>query len=177
MSGHKHNQSSGTDPAKTQAAKDPPKLEEAEGEGWTVAKGRVSASGAASQFSSDGIEPLDFNNPFGQGVERVWFDGKIVYALDAGELDIPTAGEVKVAKEYQPVYSVDLDDKGKLKKKHEVAGQYNIYDSVPGMKEYSPVWQFYYVVVPRDYQANTLRSAKDCEASGYPIQQSNMFEN
>jgi hypothetical protein len=48
---------------------------------------------------------------------------------------------------------------------------------VPGMENYSPIWQFNYVIVPRDYQANTLRSERDCLDSGYPIRRSNVFEN
>src|SRR5205823_11079093 len=121
---------------------------------------------------------VTYNNPFAQGIERVWYDGKIVYALDLGEVEMPEAGNVKVAKEYQPVYSVELDKNGKPKKEPEkVPGQYNIYDSIPGQDVYSPIWQFNYVQVPRDYVANSLRSALDCEQSGYPIYKSNDFEN
>lgn len=57
------------------------------------------------------------------------------------------------------------------------AGQYNIYDSIPGMKKHSPIWQFNYVIVPRTYRANTLRSETDCLKSGYRIRRSNVFEN
>jgi hypothetical protein len=45
------------------------------------------------------------------------------------------------------------------------------------MERYSPIWQFNYVVVPRDYQPNTLRSEGDCLTSGYPIYRSQVFEN
>jgi len=45
------------------------------------------------------------------------------------------------------------------------------------MKKYSPIWQFNYVIVPRDYVANSLRSERDCLRSGYEIRQSQMFEN
>ena len=58
-----------------------------------------------------------------------------------------------------------------------VEGQYNIYDSIPGMKKYSPIWQFNYVIVPRKYEANTLKSEADCLKSGYEIKRSNVFEN
>jgi hypothetical protein len=125
------------------------------------------------------VEALDFNNPYGYDVERVWFQGKIVFASEQGELDIDET-KVKVAQEYQLVYSVALDDQGKLKDGKEperVRGQLNIYDSVPGMPGYSPIWQFNYVIVPRDYTANTLRSEADCLRSGYPIKKSRVFEN
>lgn len=168
-----------TDPANTQSKQSPPPLQENEGEGWTVKRGRVSQEGRPqAEFNTKGVEDVMYNNPFAQEIERVWYDGKIVYALSAGEVDIPEPGKVKVAKEYQPVYSVELDKNGKSKKQPErVPGQFNIYDSVPGQDIYSPIWQFYYVAVPRDYEANTLRSAKDCEQSGYPIHKSNDFEN
>lgn len=39
-----------------------------------------------------GVESLIYNNPLMQEIERVWYDGKIVYALDAGDLDMPDAG-------------------------------------------------------------------------------------
>ena len=58
-----------------------------------------------------------------------------------------------------------------------VDGQYNIYDSVPGMEKYSPLWQFNYVIVPRDYEPNRLRSEADCLNSGYEIRQSTVVEN
>jgi hypothetical protein len=73
---------------------------------------------------------------------------------------------------------VRLDADGKLVGEPEtIDGQYNIYDSVPGMARYSPIWQFNYVIVPRDYRANTLRSERDCLASGYEIRRSQTFEN
>ena len=125
------------------------------------------------------IEQLEYNNPYGYDIERVWFDGKVVFASEQGELDIDES-KVKVAQEYQIVYGVDLDANGKLRGGREperVDGQLNIYDSVPGMKQYSPIWQFNYVIVPRDYVPNALRSERDCLASGYEIKRSRVFEN
>jgi hypothetical protein len=77
------------------------------------------------------------------------------------------------------VYGVELDEHGRARAetKQMVEGQLNIYDTVPGMDRYSPIWQFNYVVVPRDYTPNTLRSEADCLTSGYPIVRSQDFEN
>jgi hypothetical protein len=105
--------------------------------------------------------------------------------VESGEVELAfdehrMARDNKVAMEYQVVYSVELDERGKLKDGKEperVDGQYNIYDSVPGMRQYSPLWQFNYVIVPRDYRANTLRSEEDCLKSGYPILKSTVVEN
>ena len=125
------------------------------------------------------VESLVYNNPYGYNIERVWFDGKIIFASEQGEVDIDET-KVKVAQEYQVVYSVSLNASGhwvRGTRPKRVPGQLNIYDTVPGMRGYSPIWQFNYVIVPRGYKANTLRSEKDCRASGYPIKRSRIFEN
>ena len=152
---------------------------------WTLAEGDPSLQGEVESFRPDGVERLTYNNPYGLEIERVWFDGKVVYAIESGELELDfddnrVAQGSKVAQEYQPVFAVELDEQGKLKDDREperVEGQYNIYDSVPGMDIYSPLWQFNYVIVPRDYEPNTLRSEADCLGSGYPIEKSTIVEN
>jgi hypothetical protein len=122
-------------------------------------------------------EDVDYSNPYRYNIERVWWDGKIVYASEQGELEVDPA-KVKVAQEYQLVYRVSLDKRGKLRGEPDrVPGQYNIYDSIPGMKKYSPIWQFNYVIVPRDYEPNVIRSERDCLKSGYEIRRSTVFEN
>ena len=149
---------------------------EIEGPDWVVEDGNV-ARGSGGAWRSDGIEALTYNPPLGQVMARVWFDGRVVFAVDLGEVDIDP-GRVKVAQEYQVVYGVQLDAEGNLIGEPEmVDGQYNIYDSVPGMDRYSPIWQFNYVIVPRDYTPNALRSERDCLASGYQILRSQVFEN
>jgi hypothetical protein len=150
-----------------------------EGPNWTVSAGEVSIGDGprGTFFRPDGVEVLTFSNPFGQVMERVWFDHKVVYAIDLGKVQVDPNVD-KVAQEYQIVYSVKLDEDGKLIGEAEmVDGQLNIYDTVPGMPLYSPIWQFNYVLVPRDYTPNTLRSESDCLASGYEILRSQVFEN
>ena len=158
----------------------------AEEEGvWRIVGGDPAEPGDVETFRADGVENLTYNNPYGLEVERVWFDGKTVYAVECGEVELEfdehrVARGNKVAQEYQVVYSVDLDEDGKLaggREPERVEGQYNIYDSVPGMEKYSPLWQFNYVLVPRDYDPNTLRSEEDCLRSGYEIVKSTVVEN
>jgi hypothetical protein len=153
-------------------------VDKAEEEGhWEVTDGQPGPRKAGETYDSEGVERLTYNNPYNLEVERVWFDGKVVFAVEQGELDVPLES-VKVAQEYQVVYSVELNERGKLKAEPErVDGQYNIYDSVPGMEKYSPLWQFNYVIVPRDFVPNSLRSEQDCLASGYEIIQSTVVEN
>ena len=144
---------------------------------WIVEGGTPLAHPAGEPYRADGTSTLTYSNPYRLEVERVWFDGKIVYAIEQGELEVDP-GAVKVAMEYQVVYDVELDGRGKpVREPERVPGQYNIYDSVPGMERYSPLWLFNYVVVPRDYVPNTLRSEQDCLASGYPIRKSTAVEN
>ncbi len=152
---------------------------------WCLEDGTPVRRQPGDIYTADGVERLTYNNPYSLEIERVWFDGKIVYAVESGEIDLEFDEQRncignKVAMEYQVVYAVELDERGKLKDGREpdrVEGQYNIYDSVPGMDKYSPLWQFNYVVVPRDYEANTLRSERDCLNSGYPILKSTVVEN
>ena len=152
---------------------------------WCVEDGKPVEKPPGRTYDDQGVETLTYSNPFNLEIERVWFDGKVVFAVESGEVEIEfderrNAVNNKVAMEYQIVYDVALDERGKLKDDREpdrVEGQFNIYDSVPGMDRYSPLWQFNYVVVPRDYESNTLRSEADCLASGYPIQKSTIVEN
>ena len=159
--------------------------EEAEEGVWRLDDGNPSPLSAPSTFREDGVENLTYSNPYGLEIERVWFEGKVVYAIESGDVEVEfdenrVAVANKVAQEYQVVYSVELDEDGKLKDGTEperVEGQYNIYDSVPGMEGYSPLWQFNYVIVPREYEANSLRSEADCLSSGFPIERSTVVEN
>jgi hypothetical protein len=152
----------------TMAEIDPRKQESRD---WTVRSGSLRTGSGSKKFTGS-KEALTYNNPFKQSVERVWFDGKLVYAVDCGEVEVDPE-QVKIAEEYQVVYSLDAEGKPK----DEVKGQYNIYDSVPGMKKYSPIWRFNYVMVPRDYEPNSLRSEGDVLKSGYQVKKSNNFEN
>jgi len=144
---------------------------EQESRDWVIRERELDTGAGARMFDRD-REALTYNNPFRQSVERVWFDGKIVYAVDCGEVaDLPD--EVRVADEYAVVYGVNDDGTPT----EEVKGQYNIYDSVPGMAKYSPLWRFNYVIVPKDYKPNTLRSEQGVLKSGYEVRRSRKVEN
>ena len=145
---------------------------------WEIHKGKPRLKSRPKR-KLGAVEALTFNNPYGYDIERVWFNGKVIYASEQGEVDIDEK-RVKVAQEYQIVYDVTLNAQRKLKGgkgPRRVKGQLNIYDTIPGMPGYSPIWQFNYVIVPRDYEPNSLRSEGDCLNSGYQIQKSQDFEN
>lgn len=115
---------------------------------------------------------LTYSNPHRQRVGPRWVRGEVVWAMPLGVVHVDPA-QTKWAKEYVVVYSVDGND-GRPER---VPEQYGIYDSRPGDAHYSPIWRYHYVVVPRDYQANTLRSEDDVLGAGHPVIQADMYTN
>src|ERR687886_346396 len=102
----------------------------AETEGtWCIEDGEAVPAGDRKSWRHDeeldvDLENLTYSNPFNQELERVWFDGKIVFAAELGELDLDLSS-AKVAQEYQIVYGVELDEEGKLREEPErVEGQF-----------------------------------------------------
>lgn len=117
-------------------------------------------------------EQLDYNNPLYQIIETAWFDGKKYWAYGPN-IPLPIdPTKTKVAQEYVVAYYVSPHGVAQS-----VPLQLNIYDSIPGMPEYSPIWHLNYVIVPRDYVPNTLRSAEQALRSGYPIVSSDTYVN
>jgi hypothetical protein len=76
-------------------------------------------------------------------------------------------------KEFVLVYNMDGSD-GRPER---VTGQYGIYDTRPGDEAYSPIWRYHFVVVPRDYEVNSIRSEEDILESGYELIQSDTYTN
>jgi hypothetical protein len=118
---------------------------------------------------------LTYTNPFGQNLAARWVDGEIVYRVSFGEVVVDPA-KTKVAKEYLAVYSAPGPGDPPTQAER-VPDQLAIYDSKPGDPEYSPIWHYHYVVVPRDYKPNTLRSEEDVKRSGYRVAPVNHFTN
>ena len=90
------------------------RMDEEEGV-WCITNGDVTRRVRPETFRNDGVENLTYNNPYAMEVERVWFDGKVVFAVESGEVEIDfderrVARGNKVAQEYQVVYSVELDE-------------------------------------------------------------------
>lgn len=118
---------------------------------------------------------LTYTNPLNQDLAPRWVNGEIVYRVSFGEVKVDPK-TVKAAKEYLAVYAAPGpgDPPTKVEK---VPGQLAIYDTKPGDKGYSPIWHYHYVIVPRDYKPNTLRSEKDVLESGYKIVPVEHFTN
>ena len=124
---------------------------------------------------ADRAKELTYNNPFNQNLAARWVEGEIVYRVSFGEVKVDAAA-AKVAKEYIPVYQAPGPGDPPTKVQR-VPGQLAIYDTKPGDQRYSPIWHYHYVVVPRDYKPNKLRSEKAVLQSGYEIVPVNHFTN
>jgi hypothetical protein len=115
---------------------------------------------------------LTYSNPHQQRVGPRWVRGEVVWAMPLGIVQVDPA-QTKWAKEFVVVYSLDGAD-GRPER---VPEQYGIYDSRPGDANYSPIWRYNYVIVPRDYTANALRSEDDVLQSGYQVIEADTYTN
>lgn len=116
------------------------------------------------------IEAPELSNPYHQRVGPRWVRGEVAYAMPCGVVHVDTEKQAW-AKEYVVCFSVEGPD-GRPER---VPGQFGVYDSRPGDPNYNPVWRDHYVVVPRDYEPNSLRSEEDVLRSGYPVVQANVY--
>jgi hypothetical protein len=137
----------------------------------------VRDSSGGLHYSRDVTEQVEaaqlrYSNPHGQRVGPRWVRGEVVFAMPLGIVHVDPTKQ-KWAKEYVTVYGLSGPDGNPER----VAGQFGIYDSKPGDPNYSPIWRYYYVVVPRDYAPNTLRSEEDALKSGYQIIEGDRYTN
>lgn len=121
----------------------------------------------------DGLENLTYSNPFGQEIGPVWYHDRLGYAIHGGEIWIDPE-RTEWANQYMPVYSVAGGPDGGPER---VAGQHIIYDTAPGDEGYSPIWRHHWVVVPRDYESNSLRSVAAVRTSGYRLVTTDRYFN
>src|SRR5919205_3216969 len=67
------------------ATAEPPRLTTEEGPA-TIAAGDVAPARSVPAFRTNGVEDLTYDNPFNVSIEQVWFDHKVVYAVDMGQV-------------------------------------------------------------------------------------------
>jgi hypothetical protein len=115
---------------------------------------------------------LEYSNPHGQTVHPRWAGGEVVWSNLCGPVSVDP-NQTDVVDEYIIVYSME----GKEGKPEKVKGQYTIYDTKPGDPGYSPLWRHNYVIVPRAYEPQTLRSKEDVISSGYQIVSTDKITN
>ncbi|MCL5961092.1 MAG: hypothetical protein M1358_17600 [Chloroflexi bacterium] len=56
-------------------------------------------------------------------------------------------------------------------------GVFTVFDSVPGQPNYSPIWHNNWLLVPRDYKVDSIRSVDAVKGSGYRIVDSPIYVN
>jgi plastocyanin len=112
------------------------------------------------------IVPPGSTTETGTTLTQGWYEGQKVYYFDYGPNPDTTA----------PIYALitGMDAQGNPQF---VEGQHNIIDVVPGDEGYSAFWLVNLVTVPSDYVAETLKSAADVMASGYPMIETDILVN
>jgi hypothetical protein len=123
-------------------------------------------------------ENLKYNNPFQQQIDPAWYDGKKVYhfALNWSTEQPP----FNVAEQYLFVYEDEYQAPTTVdgfKAQPKVPGQFVVFDSVPGQPNYSPIWHNNWVLVPRSYEVNSIRSVDDIKRSFYQVVDSPIYVN
>ncbi len=106
------------------------------------------------------IVPADSTLAEGRDLVQGWYKGEAVYYFDFGPNPVETA----------PIYALitGLDDD---ENPQFVEGQHNIIDVIPDDEGYSAFWQVNLVIVPQDYEADSITTAADVRASGYEMVQ------
>ena len=98
-------------------------------------------------------EPIDYDSDFLQHALSPDGDDVSYYAFDVNSL------------QSAPVYSIVYASDPSV----QVKGQSAIFDHIPGDAGYNDFWQAIQVLVPDDYEVNSLRSLADIESSGYEL--------
>jgi hypothetical protein len=133
-----------------------------------IVNGRLVGSEIPADWSVEArSRNLTYTNPYNQNLAARWCDGEIVYRVSFGEVKVDPK-TAKSAKEYLCVYKAPGPGEP-WDAVERVPDQLPIYDTKPGDAGYSPIWHYHWVVVPRDYKPNTLRSEDDVKKGGYPI--------
>lgn len=128
----------------------------------------------------ENLENLKYNNPFNQGLDPAWNEGNKVFHFFLGAAT--TAPPYKIAVQYLPIRQSaydgptrTTDDFMRLVQNAKVGTV--VFDSVPGDPNYSPIWHNHWVLVPDDYQADTLRSVAQVMSSGYEVVETPIWVN
>ncbi|HEU5430624.1 MAG TPA: hypothetical protein VFU81_03125 [Thermomicrobiales bacterium] len=126
----------------------------------------------------NGVEALVYNNPFGQEPEPFWYEGNHGFHLDLGLATEKPA--FPIAEQYVFVYEDEFQAPtaaAGFKQQPKVDGQFPIFDSVPGDPNYSPIWHNNWVLVPRGFEPNSIRSVDAIKSAGLRVESSNYWVN
>lgn len=126
----------------------------------------------------NGVENLTYNNPFEQPVNPAWYEGQQVFHLFVGGAteEPPFA----TAPQYLFVYEDEFEDPTTIEgftEQPKLEGQFVIYPTIPGQPDYTPIWHNQWVLAPRDYEPNSIRSVSELMDSGLQIVESQIWIN
>ncbi|MDA1280482.1 MAG: hypothetical protein O3B95_10680 [Chloroflexi bacterium] len=106
-------------------------------------------------------EPIDFDADFTSHALGPQGEDVTYYAFDVASL------------QSAPVYSLVFASDPTRR----VDGQAPIFDAIPGDAGYNDFWQMIRVLVPDDYEPNSIKSFSDINSAGYPQQRAGMIIN
>jgi hypothetical protein len=106
------------------------------------------------------------------GLTTGWYRGRETLYYDFGANTSSTEdGSAVIA---APIYALFTSADGELTP---VEGQHNVIDVLPGQEGYSDLWQVFQVVVPDDYEADTVRSLAAIQEAGYEMTETDIYVN
>ncbi len=101
-----------------------------------------------------------------------WFRDDEVKYYDFGANTKLSGGAVATAPIYVFITGMGADGKPVF-----VEGQHNVINVVPGDSGYSDLWQVMMVTVAESYEADSITSKDDIDASGFQVTTTDMFVN
>ena len=124
------------------------------------------AATATTDSGGNGSEPMTFNLVDG------WYRDEAIVYYDFGTNSPTNGAAVASAPIWAFITGMDADGNPVF-----VEGQHNIIDVVPGDTGYSDLWEVNLVVVPEDYEADSIKSREEVESSGYDTMIPGLFVN
>jgi hypothetical protein len=122
------------------------------------------------------LTPADTASPTEEAKEFAlvggWYRGNEVKYYDFGTNSPASGNAIGAAPIYVFITGMDADGNPEF-----VEGQHNVIDVVPGDAGYSDLWQVMLVTVGEGYEADSIRSRADVDASGFDVQVTDMLVN
>ena len=121
---------------------------------------------ATTMFVNCPVVPKGTTLEGGKPLVQGWLDGREVFYPDFG-LNPPVAIPIWA-------FADGMDNRGQPKL---VSGQNNVIDALPSEPGYSAFWRVNLVMVPQNYQVNSIRSAQAVRDSGLTVQATDSVVN
>lgn len=120
-------------------------------------------TGPIYEVGAQYVEQLNYSNPLGRPVQPVWYVNERYFAIDSDYQVVWTHTPAVSTKEYLFYYGTPAAPGP------QVAGQFPVYNRIPGSYYYFMTVEVVQVFVPQGYQPNSLRSETAVLKTDYPI--------